>query len=251
MMSRISLFIIAKNEEAKLASCILSARGLVNEVIVVNALSKDKTVQVAQELGAIVYDREFDGFASQKNYALSKVTSEWALNLDADERLSDELKEEIRRATAQTEYNGFDIPFSNYLFGKKMRFSGLDKEHHLRLVRTRCAHYTGGLVHEGLDVQGKTGRLKGRILHYSYDSIETYFRKLNKYTSLAAEQLHSNGRRFSLLRTLFCLPWEFARRYILKLGFLDGMRGFVWAMFSSFYVFVKNMKLWAIEQKEK
>lgn len=251
MNTRITLFIIAKNEEAKLAKCILSARGLVNEVVVVNALSTDKTVLVARELGAVVYDREFDGFANQKNFALSKVTSEWALNLDADEQLSPELKEEIRRTVQNTSCNGFDIPFCNYFLGKKMRFSGLNKEHHLRLVRTRCARYTGGLVHEGLDVQGKTGRLKNPVFHYSYDSIEAYFRKLNKYTSLAAEQLHQNGRRFSLARTLFCLPWEFLKRYALKLGVLDGMRGFIWAAFSSFYVFVKNMKLWALEQKEK
>lgn len=249
---RITLFIIARNEESKIAKCILSAKGLVNEVVVVNGLSKDKTALVCRELGALVFDRAFDGFASQKNFALSKVTSEWALNLDADETLSPALKEEIARVTQQTDFAGFDIPFCNYFLGKKMRFSGLNKETHLRLVRTKNAKYVGGLVHEGLDVKGKIGRLQNPINHYSYDTIETYFRKFNKYTSLAAEQMYKNGRRFSLIGVLFTLPFEFLKRYVLKLGVLDGIRGLLWASFSTFYVFVKNAKLWQIqEQNEK
>lgn len=249
MIPRISLFIIAKNEESKLAKCILSAKGLVNEIIVVNGMSKDKTALVARELGAVVYDRAFDGFASQKNFALSKVTSEWALNLDADETLSPELKEEIRSTLKDTSFAGFEIPFSNYFLGKKMRFSGLNREKHLRLVRTRKARYTGGLVHEGLRVDGKIGLLKKPILHYSYDSVDTYFRKFNRYTSLAAEQMYKNGKRFSLTATLLRLPFDFFKRYILKLGVLDGMRGLIWASFSSFYVFVKYIKLWSLKER--
>lgn len=250
--SRISLFIIAKNEESKIAKCILSTRGLVSEVIVVNSFSKDKTALVCRELGAQVYNRAFDGFTSQKNYALSKVTGDWALNLDADETLSPELKEEIAQAVKNPAFSGYDIPFCNYFLGKKMRFSGLNKEKHLRLVKTKCAKYVGGLVHEGLDVKGKIGRLKHSINHYSYDTIETYFRKFNRYTTLAAEQMYKNGKRFSLIKVAFTLPFEFFKRYILKLGILDGIRGLLWAAFSTFYVLVKNAKLWQLqEQKEK
>ena len=249
---RITLFIIAHNEESKIAKCILSARGLANEVVVVNGLSKDKTALVCRELGAQVFDRAFDGFASQKNFALSKVTSEWALNLDADETLSPQLKEEIARVIQTTDCAGFEIPFRNYFLGKKMRFSGLNKEKHLRLVRTQQARYVGGLVHEGLEVNGKIGILKHPINHYSYDSIETYFRKFNKYTSLAAHQMYQNGRRFSLLFMLVTIPFEFIKRYVLKLGVLDGLRGLLWASFSTFYVWVKYAKLWQIqEQNEK
>lgn len=248
---RISLFIIAKDEEAKIAKCILSARGLVNEVIVVNAFSKDKTALICRDLGAQVYDRAFDGFANQKNFGLSKVTGDWALNLDADETLSPALKEEIAQVIQHTDCSGFYLPFCNYFLGKKMRFSGLNKEKHLRLVRTQCAHYTGGLVHEGLRLQGKTGTLKNVVNHYSYDTIETYFRKLNKYTTLAARQMHQNGRKFSLAFFLVTLPFEFVKRYVLKLGFLDGLRGFLWASFSTGYVLVKYAKLWQLEEQAK
>lgn len=132
-----------------------------------------------------------------------------------------------------------------------MKYSGLNKEQHLRLVRTDKAEYEGGLVHEGLKVSGSVGCLKGHIQHYSYDSIETYFTKFNKYTSLAARQMYKNGRRFRLFSVLLTIPFEFFKRYLLKLGFLDGMRGFLWASFSAFYVFVKYTKLWALQQQDK
>lgn len=250
MPPKISLFIITRNEEKKLSACIASAKRLVNEVIVVDSGSEDGTVRLAKELGAQVYHREFDGFANQKNFALEKVSSPWALNLDADERLSPELADEIRATLDQTSHTGFDIPFSNYFLGKQMKHSGLNKEKHLRLVRTGKAHYTGGLVHEGLGVDGTIGLLKNPICHYSYDSIEAYFRKFNKYTSLAARQMHKNGRRFSLLFVLITIPFEFIKRYLIKLGFLDGMRGFLWASFSAFYVFVKYMKLWSLGRED-
>ncbi len=245
---RISLFIIAKNEAPRIASCILSTQGLVDEVVVIDGGSTDNTAQVCKDLGAHVYTRPFDGFANQKNFALSKVTTEWALNLDADERLSPALKEEISRAIQAPQTVGYYLPFCNYFLGKKMRFSGLNKEKHLRLVRTAQAHYVGGLVHEGLEVEGPFAALKHPVNHFSYDTIEAYFTKFNKYTTLAANQMHQNGRRFCLLRILLTLPFEFLKRYVLKLGFLDGMRGLLWASFSTYYVYVKYAKLWQLEQ---
>lgn len=250
MTQRISLFIITYNEEKRIAKCIASAKGLVSEVIVVDGFSKDKTAEVAAQHGALVFQRAFDGFTNQKNYALSKVSSPWALNLDADESLSAELKDKIAQVVQDTPHDGFDIAFSNYFLGRKMYHSGLNHEYHLRLVRTRHAHYEGGLVHEGLKVDGTVGKLTQPIRHYSYDSIEAYFRKFNRYTTLAATQMHEKGHRFSLLFVLITIPFEFFKRYVLKAGFLDGMRGFIWACFSSFYVFVKYIKLWSLEQRK-
>ena len=251
MSERISLFIIAKNEESKITQCILSAKDLVSEIIVVDGFSEDKTVQVAESLGAKVYQRAFDGFASQKNFALGKVSSPWALNLDADERLTPQLCDEIRQTVQHTQHAGFMIPFANYFLGKRMKYSGLNKEQHLRLVRTNKATYEGGLVHEGLKVDGSVGRLNGNIEHYSYSDIETYFRKSNSYTTLSAQKMYACGRRFNLFFVIITIPFEFFKRYVLKLGILDGMRGFLWAYFSSFSVSVKYVKLWALQQKDK
>lgn len=248
---RITLFIIAKNEAHRIAACILSARDIVAEIVVVDSNSTDKTAQVCLDLGAQVYKREFDGFTNQKNFALSKVSGEWALNLDADETLTPQLKEEIVRAVERKDVAGFYLPFCNYFLGKKMRFSGLNKEKHLRLVRTKQAKYVGGLVHEGLEVNGRLETLRYPVNHFSYDTIENYFTKFNKYTTLAAQQMHANGKRFCLLKVLLTLPFEFAKRYILKLGLLDGMRGLLWASFSTYYVYVKYTKLWQLEQGDK
>lgn len=248
----ISLFIITHNEAHRIGACIESARGLVREIIVVDDASTDGTAQVAEQLGTQVFQRKFDGFTNQKNFALSKVTSEWALNLDADERLSPQLKEEIARTVAtQGKSDGYYLPFCNYFLGKKMRFSGLNKEKHLRLVRTQKAKYVGGLVHEGLEVNGPLDTLKNPVNHFSYDTIEAYFTKFNAYTSLAARQMYQNGKKFCLLSTLLRVPLEFLRRYVLKLGFLDGMRGLLWASFSTYYIFVKYVKLWQLIQEKK
>ena len=251
MTERDSLFLITKNEERKIAACIASAKDLVSEVIVVDSYSKDKTLQIAAKMGAQVFQRPFDGFANQKNFALSKVSSPWALSLDADETLSPALKEQIRAVLKKDcPYAGFRLPRMNSFLGKRMKHSGLNKEYHVRLVRTDKATYKGGLVHEYLKVDGKVGILHAPFYHDSYETIEDYFHKFNKYTTLAAQQMYKNGRKFHLIGVLFTIPFEFLKRYVLKLGFLDGIRGFIWASFSSFYVFVKYMKLWAIYQRK-
>ena len=248
---RISLFIIAHNEERNIAKCILSARNLVSEVIVVDSFSTDKTTLICRDLGAQVFTRAFDGFTNQKNFALSKVSCGWALSLDADEVLTPELAEEIKQAVKSNKADGYELTRVNDFLGKRMRHSGIKAEHILRLVRTEKAEFKGGLVHEKLHVDGKTARLKNVFVHHPYDSIESYFDKFNKYTTLAAQTMFEKGKKVCLLRVLLTVPFEFARRYVLKAGFLDGIRGLIWASFSCFYVFVKYMKLWYLWEEKK
>ena len=247
----ISLFIIAKNEAHHIAACLKSAQGLVRETVVVDSHSTDGTSALCEKLGARVYQQPFENFTKQKNAALSHVTSEWALSLDADETLTPELAEEIRQAVSSDKYDGYELPRVNDFLGKRMHHSGIKKEYILRLVRTKKAKFEGGKVHEKLVVQGKTARLKNVFIHHPYDDIETYFEKFNKYTTLAAQTMYENGQHVCLLRVLLTVPFEFARRYVLKAGFLDGMRGLIWASFSCFYVFVKYMKLWYLRERNK
>lgn len=248
---RISLFIIAKNEEKKIAKCILSARDIVNEIIVVDSNSTDKTTTVCRTLGAIVYNRNFDGFTQQKNFALSKVTSDWALSLDADETLTPALAQEIKQAVQNENYDGYELSRVNIFWGKRMNFSGVKKEKILRLVRTKKAVFEGGLVHEKLTVKGKVGQLKNTFTHDSFADIETYIQKLNHYTTLSAQTMYQKGRHCHILLTVLRLPLDFSKRYFLQLGFLDGFRGFIWAVFYAFYTFVKYVKLWLLEVKNK
>lgn len=246
-MKDISLFIIAKNEGDKLGACIESAKDICSEIIVCDSGSTDNTREVAEKLGAKVIQHEFIGFADQKNFALDACTGKWALSLDADEVLTKELAEEIAAIPDNTEFNGFDIHRVNYFLGGRMNHSGLNNEYILRLIRIGSGRYRNVLVHEGLEIEGKTTKLKNEMLHYSYADLENYFVKFNKYTSLAARDLKTKGRKFSLIGTLFRLPFEFLKRYVLKLGFLDGIRGFIWASCSTFYVFVKYIKLWHLK----
>ena len=250
-MKNISLFIIVKNEADKLKACIESAKDIVSEIIVVDSYSSDNTAEVAKECGAKVYQHEFIGFADQKNFALSKCTGKWALSLDADETLTRELSEEIANIPDDTEYNGFELLRINYFLGGQMKHSGLENEYILRLIKVGSGKYKNVLVHESLEISGNIKRLNKPMLHFSYEDLENYFVKFNKYTSLAARDLDAKGRKFSLTGTILRLTFEFLKRYILKLGFLDGIRGFIWASISTFYVFVKYIKLWDIKRRQK
>ncbi len=243
-MKDISLFIIAKNEADKIRTCIESAKSICSEIILCDSGSTDDTAKIAEELGAKVFLHEFVGFADQKNFALAQCSGKWALSLDADEELTKELAEEIASIPDDTDCNGFEIHRVNFFLGGRMNHSGLDNEYILRLIRIGSGKYRDVLVHEGLEISGKISRLKNEMLHYSYADLENYFTKFNKYTSLAAQDLKTKGRKFSFLGTILRLPFEFLKRYVLKLGFLDGIRGFIWAACSTFYVFVKYIKLW-------
>jgi len=246
-MSDISLFMITYNEEKNIAGCIRDVKSLVDEIIVVDSFSSDKTAEIAESLGAKVFKRKFDGFTNQKNYALSLVTKEWALNLDADELITDDLKKDVLVKSEQNEYDGFWFRSRSYFLGRKMNFSGLQSVKKMCLVRAKKARFEGGLVHERLIVDGPTAVLGGHIKHYSYSSLRNYFEKFNKYTSLGARSKYEAGKRADVFLCCLRLPFDFFRRYILQLGILDGVPGLVWCAFSAFYPFVKYMKLWELE----
>lgn len=253
-MPRLSLFVITYNEESNLARCLDAAKDICDEIVVVDSGSTDRTREIAEEYGAKFLVRKFDGFAAQKGYALSNCTGEWALSLDADEVLDEDLSREIRSriANADNTVAGYEILRVNYFLGRRMRHSGLKNDIILRLVRTEKAKFTGGLVHEKLEVSGDVGFIeKGHLKHYSYSSIHNYFEKFNKYTTLGAKKKAESGRNPNLFVSLLRIPFDFFRRYILQLGILDGAQGFIWCAFSAFYPFVKYMKWWEINSETR
>jgi len=248
-MPKLSLFIITFNEEKNLGRCLEAAKDICDEIIVVDSGSSDGTKEIAEKYGAKFLTRKFDGFAAQKAYALSKCTGEWALSLDADEVLDEDLKSEIRNAVAGGGSDGYEILRVNYFLGRRMRHSGLKNDIILRLVRREKAKFIGGLVHEKLEVSGGVSRINnGHLKHYSYSSIHDYFEKFNKYTTLGAKKKEESGRNPNLFISFMRIPFDFFRRYILQLGILDGAQGFIWCAFSAFYPFVKYMKWWEINE---
>lgn len=250
MEKELSVFLITKQEEANLKPCLESVKDLAAEIIVVDSGSTDKTVDIAKAYSAQVYFKEFTSFTEQKNFALSKVTKPWALNLDADEYLTPALAQEIKQIISQKNTaEGYFLNRSTVFLGRHMRHSGMAKEPCLRLVKTDCSKYTGGRVHEKLEVKGTTSSLNNIFMHNTYTSIEQYFAKFNHYTSLAALTMFENGKKFNAVQ-LARQPFEFFKIYVLKLGFMDGLQGFLWALFSSFYPVVKYAKLWDIKRKK-
>ncbi|MFA5162667.1 MAG: glycosyltransferase family 2 protein [Elusimicrobiales bacterium] len=249
-MEKITLALIAHNEEKDLPRCLDSVKGLVSGIALVDSMSSDRTGEIAAAAGARVLRREFDGYASQKNAALDLASNDWILQLDPDETLSPELKDEIAALfAAGPRADAYSLPYVNYFLGRRMRHGGLGGERHIRLFRKSRCRFEGGLVHEGVRVDGTVGALKHPVIHNSYPDMEEYLDKFNRYTTLAARKMHGQGKRFSIFRICF-VPLEFHKRFFLRLGFLDGFAGLAWSAVSAFYVFVKYVKLWRIEQGE-
>ncbi|MDD4004474.1 MAG: glycosyltransferase family 2 protein [Elusimicrobiaceae bacterium] len=249
-MPPITLAMIARNEAHDLPGCVESARGLAEEIVLVDSGSSDETIAIARSLGATVSEHEFDGYAAQKNRALGRASNSWILHLDPDERLSPALRAEIENlfSAGGPECDAYSIPYENHFLGRRLKYGGLGSEKHIRLFRRDKASFSGGLVHEGIEVAGATGELENRIIHNSYPTLEEYFEKFNRYTTFAAVKMHRSGKRFSVFKAA-AVPYEFAKRYILRLGFLDGFAGLVWSAVSAFYVFVKYAKLWQLQRE--
>ncbi len=249
-MLSLSAILIAKNEERDLPACLESLKGLVNEiVVVVSDDTTDRTEELAKAAGAKTFRRKFDDYARMRQASLDAATGEWCLWIDPDERMTNELGGEISAVlTAKPSQAAFDIPFSVHFLGREMNWGGLGSEHHVRLFKREKARFTGGALHESLEIDGQTGALKGLITHTPYHDIPDYLSKLDRYTDLAAKKRFDAGKRFTILHHLI-LPWEFFARTVLKLGILDGYPGVVWAGLSAFHSWLKYVKLGRMQRE--
>jgi len=249
---KISLVMITKNEEKNIAKSLESVKGLVNEIIIVDSGSTDNTNKIAQSYGAKIFKRQFDSFLNQKNYALSLAMNEWVLHLDADEVLSNELREEIRNIMENnTEYDGFILVRTNFFLGRQMKYSGLNKEERLRFAKKSLSKYVGGCVHERLEVNGNIGKLKNVFYHNSYPDLDNCLKKIDTYTSLAAIEKYQSKKNFYITDILLRPIIVFIKIYFFKLGFLDKMEGFIWAAISSYTTFIKYLKFYLLKKQLK
>ena len=248
-MARLSVTIVTLDEERDLPGCLASV-AFADEIVVVDSGSKDRTREIAASAGARVFENPWPGDAPQKSFAMQHASGEWILNLDADERCSEALRAALPGLLARSDVEGFDVLFENHLFERRARFGGLGGERHLRLFRKASATYQTRQVHGGATVAGRVERLDAPIVHHPYASLEEYFDKFNRYTSHLAKEKAMAGRRFSPLAVLRW-PWGFFRRYVLRLGFLDGYAGFLHAALSGLYDFVKVAKIDDLEREAR
>lgn len=250
---KISSIIIAKNEEANIGRCIDSLKDCIDEIVlVVDDSSSDRTLEIAESKGAKVFHRKWMGYSKTKEFALSQTVNEWVLWIDADEALTPELANEIKAfSKSAPEHAAYSMPRKAYFLGRWILHGGWYPGKVTRLFNKTKAGFSDSDVHEKLLIDGTVGSLKNDMEHYTDPSIKHYYSKFNKYTSLAAEELEKNGKSFKITDILLRPLFLFVKMYILRGGFLDGMQGFMLAVFSANYVFTKYCKLWEKKIKSK
>ncbi len=239
---RISVLVVARDEAHNLPDCLAAAEWADERVVVVDADSRDATLEIAQRLADRLAVRPFDDFASQRNAGLEIATGDWILSVDADERITPGLASEIRRAIAHDDSPivGYRIPIRSEILGRRFAFSGTQHDHPLRLFRRDSGRWVG-LVHEVVDLKGPAGALLGELRHKTIPTMSTFLEKIDRYTTLEAEGLAAS-RSFRAVDVTLRPAWIFVKLYVFKQGFRDGMEGFLFCLFSGVSAAVRAWK---------
>ena len=248
---KISATIITFNEERNIARVIESLR-CCDEILVLDSGSNDRTVEIATKLGARVVEASWHGYAAQKNIAAELSSNDWILSLDADESLSEALEAEIWHIKKSgPQFDGYTVPRLAQYLGRWILHSGWHPDRKVRLFDRRKAKWVGSFVHESVTVTGSVGHLKSNLLHFTCNSLSEHVRSMDRYTTLAAQEIATNQKNIPLSLLLFDPAWTFFRTYVLKLGFLDGPEGLAIAYMAAFYNFVKYFKARAMSPGRK
>lgn len=242
-----SVIIAARDESAEIAACIASVAWAA-EVIVVENDSRDDTVRVARDAGAIVFSHPFTTIGRQRNAAIARARNDWIVVVDADERATPALRDEIARVVDGA---GRDVAYRvrrrNFFLGREIRHGGWERDRPVRLFRSRM-RYDERPVHERVMVDGTVGELREPMLHYPYASLGEFFAKLDRYSHWWAEQSFARGRRTSAWTVAVKPPARFLSMYILRAGFLDGARGVIVAVLAAMSVAAKYARLWELQR---
>src|ERR1051326_5062841 len=232
---KITATIITLNEERKLARAIESLR-CCDEIVVLDSGSADRTVELAENLGARTIESPWRGYAGQKNWAAEQSANDWILSLDADEALSEALEAEIwSLKKSGPRYDAYTMPRLAQYLGRWIRHSGWYPDRKVRLYHRAKAQWEGDFVHESVKVSGRVGHLESNLLHFTCESLSEHIKTMDRYTTLAAEQLIAQKEEVTWSRLVCEPPWTFFRTYVLKLGYLDGVEGLAIANMAALY----------------
>lgn len=239
---KITATIITLDEERNIQRSIESLR-CADEILIVDSGSVDRTVELSEKLGVRVIEAGWRGFSGQKNWAAEQASHDWILSLDADEALSEALEAEIWNLKKNgPRADAYTMPRLAKYLGRWILHSGWYPDRKVRLYNRHKASWVGDFVHESVQVAGRVGHLHANILHFTCDSLSEHVKTLERYTTLAAQELAARKAPIGLAR-LICDPlWTFASTYFLKLGFLDGLEGLIIAYMAAFYTFLKYAK---------
>ncbi len=248
---KITAIIPTKNEEDNIEAAIKSV-SFADEIIVVDSFSTDRTVEIARKYADKVVQHEYINSAAQKNWIIPQAKNEWIIILDADERITPQLRDEILHILSRpTEYVAFWIGRINYFMGKRIRFGGWGKDKVIRLFRKSKCRYENKHVHAEIIADGKVGKLKNKIIHYTYKNFNDYYSKLLKYSTWGAKDRLNKIDNVGFFYLSVKPFLSFINVYIFRLGFLDGKVGFILAKLLAHYVFLRYLKIWLMKRGEK
>jgi glycosyltransferase involved in cell wall biosynthesis len=239
---KISATIITCNEERNLPRAIESLR-CCDEILVVDSGSTDRTTEIAQKFGARVLEADWRGYSGQKNYASDQASHDWVLSIDADEALSEDLEGEIWQLKKNgPSYDAYTVPRLAQYLGRWILHSGWYPDRKIRLFDRRQSRWYGDYVHESVRSDGRVGELDGNLLHYTCGSLSEHIKTMDRYTTLAAEEIVARKRPVGYRHLLLDPPWTFFKSYIVQRGFQDGVEGLAIANMAALYTFLKYAK---------
>lgn len=249
----ISVIIITKNEALNIQACLESVKWA-DEIIIVDAFSEDQTLAIVKNYTDKIFIREWQGYGNAKNYAIEQASGNWILSVDADERITEVLREEIVTMIKTDAFCAYRLPRLTYFCGKPLRFGGCYPDWQTRLFKKNYGKFDEAPVHESLIITRASiegiegfGYLRNHLLHYSYSSITEYWERSNKYSSLAAQKKFTKGKKFYSYH-FFSFFWGIFHRLFIKLGILDGLPGIFYHVFSAMSSFIRYAKLWELYQ---
>ncbi len=254
--------IITFNEEDNIETA-LETVGFADEIIVVDSHSTDRTREIAggfrgrsrdgMEVKPRIIERDWPGHVEQKNFAIDQAQHDWVLCLDADERVSPQLRQEIETVLAEdsSAFVGYTMPRKTYYLGRWILRGGWYPDRKLRLFRKGCGRWGGINPHDHVMIEGRTLDLRGDLYHYSYRDIADHLRTINDFTDIASTEKHKRRIQRPLLRMLIHPPYKFFKMFILKQGFREGIQGLIIAIIGMFYVFLKYAKLWELQLQNR
>lgn len=249
MNNPLTVIVPCKNEQANIGDCINSVRPIATEILVADSGSEDETLQIVRSIGGCrIIQREYIHSRNFKNWAIPQARHPWVLIVDADERVTPELADEIRQVLDEgPAYDGYWVYRENYFQGHRIRFSGWQNDCCLRLFRRDLGRYVGETDHAEVHIStGRVGRLRHRLKHYTSWHVLHYLRKLERYAEMQARLWYQSGKRPSWLRLMAIGPLRFLQTYVLRLGFLDGVPGLQVCALTAFYSFLKQARLWEL-----
>ena len=247
----ISACIITYNEEKNIRRCLESLKW-VEEVIVVDSMSSDSTVSLCREFSVSVIQKSWEGHVKQKNFAIAQASNDWILSLDADERVTPELREEIERCLSEesNRVDGYYFRRHSYYLGKWINHGGWYPDYKLRLFKKSRGKWGGKDPHDKVILEGTTKYLKAELHHFVYQNLSHQIQTVDNFSTITAHGLDSEGERFTVSKLLSRPPLKFLGTYFLKKGFLDGIPGLIISVVSSFYVFLRYAKLWEKQRQD-